>query len=211
MRTITIAVYLLALACCSCSKTPGTEHDLTGNGDGNEPAVLELNASQLSFTSQGGSQTVEVRASKAWTAHSEQSWCGFSPASGAAGNTLMAVTIGANPDYTSRSTTIYVAMGTTKALVSISQEAKAQVIVAKDVIDVDAKGGDTVIAMKSNVAWTIASTESWLSASPQSGSHGTTGITVSVDANTTGAKRSGKLIITAAGEEFPITVNQSAE
>jgi len=86
---------------------------------------------------------------------------------------------------------------------------KPELIVSVDALTI-VKGGETkTIHVKSNVNWTIESSESWCTISPISGESGTSEVQVTVDANTNTQERSANLTITASDLVSVIPVVQA--
>ena len=102
---------------CSCG---GSDDDpvTSGGTDKDLPA--------LTFTAEGGSQTVSTKAAKEWRAFASngEPWISVSPETGAAGNVEVKITVPANNDYVSRNGEVTIKSGTDRQYVKISQEAR---------------------------------------------------------------------------------------
>lgn len=85
---------------------------------------------------------------------------------------------------------------------------------SKSKLDFGVEGGNTEILVSSNLNWTVVNDQSWIKVTPTTGSAGTK-LSVEVDENTTGAIRSGNLLIestNATGDKIVkiVAVNQAA-
>ena len=56
----------------------------------------------------------------------------------------------------------------------------SEITLAKEQIAFDTNAGNSILAIKTNTAWTICSADSWCTVSPSSGGAGTKQITVTV-------------------------------
>jgi endoglucanase len=83
-----------------------------------------------------------------------------------------------------------------------------ELIVAKDAIVCTKESGTNLLAIKSNVAWTAASSQTWCTLTPTSGEAGTVQISVAVTANTTPSDREAVITITAGSLTKQVKVTQ---
>ena len=84
---------------------------------------LDIKPSSLSFTAEGGTETVTLTVSEAkWTAQSSESWASVSPSGGDPGNIEVKVTAAANSGE-ARSATITFSAGSVQKTLSVSQQA----------------------------------------------------------------------------------------
>lgn len=86
-----------------------------------------------------------------------------------------------------------------------------ELIVAKEEMLFESGVGNTVLAIKSNMKWTAASSRSWCMVSPSSGGLGTHQITVSVSENEQAAAREAVLTITAGTASKQVKVVQASK
>jgi len=83
-----------------------------------------------------------------------------------------------------------------------------ELIVAKETIVCSKESGTTLLAMKSNVAWTATSSQTWCTLTPTSGEAGTVQISVAVTANTTPSDRESIITIKAGSLTKEVKVTQ---
>lgn len=83
-----------------------------------------------------------------------------------------------------------------------------ELIVAKDAIVCTKESGTTLLAIKSNVAWTATSSQTWCTLTPTSGEAGTVQISVVVTANTTPSDREALITIKAGSLTKEVKVTQ---
>ncbi len=83
-----------------------------------------------------------------------------------------------------------------------------QITLAKDSLSFSKYNGEDILAIKSNVVWTAASSASWCTLTPESGNAGTFKINVSVTENTLNTKREATITITAGSLSKQVKVTQ---
>ncbi len=83
-----------------------------------------------------------------------------------------------------------------------------ELTVAKDAIVCTKESGTTLLAIKSNVAWTATSSQTWCTLTPTSGEAGTVQISVVVTANTTPSDREALITIKAGSLTKEVKVTQ---
>ena len=83
-----------------------------------------------------------------------------------------------------------------------------ELTLAKDAIVCTKESGTTLLAIKSNVAWTATSSQTWCTLTPTSGEAGTVQITVAVTANTTPNDREAIITITDGSLTKEVKVTQ---
>lgn len=137
-----------------------------------QPATprIESDKSTLSFTSEGGEETIVVTSNQAWTVESSEAWCTVSPRMGS-GNASVAVGVKQNATLTSRTATI-----TIKSVDNSLQPVKVQVTqegVAFSVSPLNVTIGENLtssITIKTSSQWSVTNiTGSWLTVTPVSG------------------------------------------
>jgi len=100
----------------------------------------------------------------------------------------------------------------TLVLIFISCSGETTVVpeltVAKDAIVCTKESGTTLLAIKSNVAWTATSSQTWCTLTPTSGEAGTVQISVAVTANSTPSDREALITITAGSLTKEVKVTQ---
>lgn len=173
------------------------------------PSTLTVNPSSLSFTANGGSQSVSVTSNTTWTVSESCDWITVSPTSGS-NNGSFSVTASANTTTTARSCTITVsATGATSRTVTVTQEGTAPSLTVTPLeLSFGASGGNQSVTVMSNTSWTISESCDWIAVSPTSGSNNGS-FTVTASANTTTTTRSCSITVSATGTTSKtVVVNQ---
>ncbi len=140
-------LYLLAIVCLaigvfSCEKEP----------------VLTLNtANSLSFSDQGGSQSISFITNKDWTIQSSESWCKVSPSSGEAAETGASISINCDPNttYDSRNCSITINAGGLTQSITVSQETNLGLIISQSSFNLSSDAQTIEVEVKANVKYTI--------------------------------------------------------
>ena len=151
---------------------------------------------------------VKVTANAAWTASSDQSFVTLDKASGAAGETSVTISVAANTVTQARTAKVTFVNGEAKAELAISQAAKPEEILELSVSELSfVKAGEAKsVSVTSNAAWSVASSESWLTVAPASG-NGNGSITLTAAANE-GAERTATVTVTAGSLSKTVAVSQ---
>jgi hypothetical protein len=151
----------------------------------------------------GGSRRIDVTGapSCAWTASSAAGWITIASAPGGNGNGGIDVTIAANSGP-ARNGTLLVAGRT----VTVNQDSGCTITLGSPSATVPAGGGPGTVAVSSpgGCPWTATSNAPWIVVTGGSPGSGDGTVTFNVEANTTGAPRSGTITIGGAG----FTINQ---
>jgi endoglucanase len=87
----------------------------------------------------------------------------------------------------------------------------SEITLAKEQIAFDTNAGNSILAIKTNTAWTISSADSWCTVSPSSGGAGTKQITVTVSKNLSDGTRTTKLTVKAGDLSKEVTITQTLE
>ena len=87
----------------------------------------------------------------------------------------------------------------------------SEITLAKEQIAFDTNAGNSILAIKTNTAWTISSADSWCTVSPSSGGAGTKQITVTVLRNLSDGTRTTKLTVKAGDLSKEVTITQTLE
>ncbi len=129
-----------------------------------EDPYLTVSPESLSFTQEGGSQTVQVSANYAWTASITGSGFKISPSSGeGAGSVTVTASASSSPDDITGSIS-FRSEGLT-ASVAIKQEAKS-VIEVGSISKIPAEGGTVTVDIRYNTDFSVAiesAAQSWIS------------------------------------------------
>lgn len=181
--------------------------------EGIAPLLSLSNASMNVEAGEGSSGSFSIYSNTTWSLSTDQSWVELSQTSGS-GNKLITVTAKANPLFIERTATITVsATGVeSKTMVVTQKAATRELSVSTSVLSVASTAGNgATFTITSNLGWTIASDQAWLTVDPDSGSGNHT-IIVITEENKTSGQRTAKLTISAGGvDSRTITVTQLAE
>ncbi len=171
------------------------------------PNTLEVaaaNGSTASFT---------ISSNIAWSVASNQNWLTLSQKTGN-GNGTITVTAAANPSVTQRVATVKVVMGydVDTLSVQVTQSGIAPTLsVSPSALDIaSVAGSSATFHVTSNTNWNAVSNQSWLIASPVSGSDNSV-VTVTAEANPLSVARTAIVTISATGTTSKtVTVTQAA-
>lgn len=157
----------------------------------------------INFTSDAGSASIDLDASKKWTAtfvnDRAKDWCILSTESGKRGTATITVSVVENKEYDQRSASILFTCGDAQRTIVVTQKQKDALLLTSKRQDVGKDGGRITVEVKANVdfKYEIAeSAKSWLKPI------GTKGLTSSfllfeVSANEEVEKREGTITITS--------------
>jgi hypothetical protein len=171
-------------------------------------SALDLSIPSIEAQVGGGTYTFNISSNQSWTIASNQTWCAVQPASGS-GNKEISVAIPANTAATSRSAVLTVTAGSVSKQITVQQKgaASADLEVSVSLIEAEAAAGTYKFTAYSNQSWTIASSQTWCSVQPSSGS-GNKEVSVSLGANSTSATRTAVLTLTAGDVSRQVIVQQ---
>jgi len=96
----------------------------------------------------------------------------------------------------------------TSVLASVFGTSTSNLTVSQSTLSFGSAASSSAIAVTANVSWTVTDNQTWLSASPTSGSNNGS-FTVSATANTGSASRTGAVTVTGGGLTRTIAVTQS--
>ncbi len=178
-----LAFFFSALLLVSCEKEP----------------ILEVSQSSLTFTDQGGAQTISFSTNKDWTVSVSggTGWCTISPSSGKSEIRSISVTVEANTTYDDRTATITINAEELSKVITISQPKKRAIMLTKDSFEVVSTGGNISVELSSNVEYDVAiptENQSWITNTTTKGLVTST-LTFAIAPNGTYDSRTGKIII----------------
>lgn len=132
----------------------------------------------------GGTDAVKVTTNNNWTATVSEGadWVTVAPASGAAGEADVTVTVAPNATAEARTAKVTFAAGDAKIDYAVSQEGLS-IAVSKESYSIDAEGGEDAVTVTANAAWTAESDAEWVVVAPAEGEAGETAVTVTVSEN----------------------------
>ena len=176
--------------------------------------TLAVSTTSLSFSADGGQQSLTITSNIEWTVSSSASWLAVSSASGS-NNAVITTTAAANSTTNQRTATITIS-GTdvTSIIVNVTQEASTPELeptlaVSTTSLNFIADGEQQVFSITSDTEWTVASSESWLTVSIDSGENDAD-IYVTAAANTSSSSRTAIITVSGTGvEEQTISVMQA--
>jgi hypothetical protein len=170
---------------------------------------LTVAPTSLSFASAASSGSVTVTANVSWTVSDNQTWLSTSSTSGT-GNGSFTVNATANTGTASRSGTVTLTGGGLTRTIAVTQAAPSanNLTLSASTWAPAAAASSTPVTVTGNVSWTVTDDQSWLSASPTSGS-GNGSFTLSATANTATTSRTGTVTVSGGGLTRTIAVTQA--
>jgi len=164
------------------------------------PLRMTVALSSLNFAAAGEQKSFDVASNTAWeVSHDAPSWLTVSPTDGMDGGTVT-VTAEANPVVAQRTATITISSADLEAQsISVTQDgALPMLTVSTNTFDFRASSEQKAFNISSNIPWTVSSSASWLTLSPENGSNDGM-VIVTTEANSTVAVRTA--IITVSGTD----------
>jgi hypothetical protein len=176
--------------------------------------VLTVSVNELSIAAiENSTATFDIYSNNSWTISSSESWLTADILTGA-DTAMITLTAEANTTNAARIATITISgEGVSDQVITVNQEfipEELVLTVSTTEIDIDSTGVNTAaFDINSNIAWTVTSSESWLTSNPVSGENDAT-VTLTAEANTTGTNRTATITVAGEGvEDKMIIVNQS--
>ena len=118
--------------------------------------ILTIDQASLSFTDNGGSQTISLTANKPWTASSNQSWCKVSPSAGEeAASSRITISCDANTTYDTRSCNVTFTCAELTKTVSVSQATNNGLIVSHTSYELTKAAQQLNIQVQANVKFSV--------------------------------------------------------
>jgi len=176
-------------------------------------ATLSISSSTLDVASSDSSTaTFNITSNISWTVASDQTWLTVNPSSGS-GDGSITVIAQANATTSARTATVTVSgNGVASQIVTITQLAGAATLtVSTNSLEVAAANGSTAtFNITSNISWSTAFSQSWLTVNPPSGTNNSS-VTVTAEANPTTSTRTATVTVSGSGvASQSVTVTQSA-
>ncbi len=170
---------------------------------------LVVAPTSLSFASGAAGGSVTVTANVSWTVNDNQTWLSTSATSGT-GNGSFTVNATANTGTASRSGTVTLTGGGLTRTIAVTQAAPSanNLTLSASTWAPAAAASSTPVTVTGNVSWTVTDDQSWLSASPTSGS-GNGSFTMSATANTATTSRTGTVTVSGGGITRTVAVTQA--
>ena len=178
--------------------------NLTQDGEG---ILFSITPESLSFTAEGGNETITVTSNLSWTVTSSDAWLTLSNSSGE-GDATLTVVAQENTSTSSRSGILTFKGKDITFTVNVTQEgASPNFSVTPTTLSFTSSGGSQSVSIKSNQAWTASFDVSWLSLSTASGT-GDAIVSITAQANTSTDNRAGTVTFTSGGKTYTVTVIQ---
>ncbi len=193
------ALGALVIALSGCQKAP----ELTLSG----PATVELSAD-------GSAGSITFTANREWMIAASDSWVHVSPASGAASDTPVTVSVSCDPNttYEDRSSTVVIKAEGLSQSVTVKQPANLGLIVPQGDAGINLPAGAQTfeVEVQANVSYTVSISADWVK---QTGTKALTSnkLTFSAEENTTYDERSATITLSGSGLSQTVTVRQAAK
>lgn len=197
-----MVVFLATTAFAACG---GDDAD---GGGGSTVTAMKLSKTALTFTKDGGTETVNVQAAQQASATSDAAWLTVSAGTMTSSLKVTPLTITATAMTTEtadRTATVTVKAGSETATISVTQKAGDVLTVSQTTYEVAASGGSVDVAVTSNGNYNVTTDASWLTVGEKGqGVHHFTAA-----ANPAGA-RTATITFTLNKETATVTVRQAA-
>ena len=164
------------------------------------PPILSLNNSRtITFSQQGGSQSISFTTNRSWSISSGDTWCRVSPSSGNGLDDSVAVTLicEANTTFDSRVTTLTINAESLSETITISQDPNLAILVSPLSVNLSNEAQAIEFDISANVKYSVeidAECKEWIT---QIGSKSLSAgkVSLSVSANDSFDMREGKVMI----------------
>lgn len=211
---LSLCISLLCMFFTSCSKEDGKILNQSEN-------VVEdfSQEGNMIFTDNAGEQTFSFTTSMPWTIkvastrNEGATWCSVVPTSGEAGTHIVKITTLPNESYDDRSVTITLNAGTESKSFVVTQKQKNALLLTSDKFELDQKGGDITVEVKSNVNYTATISESckdWIKENDATRALSTSTKSYNISLNDSGEKREGNIIFSDGTLTETVHVYQSS-
>ena len=185
-------------------------YELTVNqAAGDVPVMVSFGVDTLFVAYTGGLRQVELTSNTSWQLQAS-SWIGWTVAGSGEGDATFDIIVDSNTDPNDRIGFIQaIHGGQVMATLVVVQEGKYDILETDlTQLDVRSDGGDFVIQVTANQAWTVQEDVNWLHCNPQGG-FGNGSFTITVDALTSTRPREGHVTVNGSnGAYIMITVSQ---
>ena len=205
MKKLFFVLAALSCALWSCNKNEVDDPSEPGKPE-NGGSALTLSVSDLVFDAKGGWQEFTIQCPVAWTITGGNAWCQPGATSGS-GRSQVKVMVEASMLTEDRNVNLTVKAGTLKAVLAVTQKGVDALTLSKDKFEVEQKGGDITVEVKSNIGYTVTiptAFSGWLKQSPQSKAMATKNYRFTVLPNEESEMREGYIVF--AGNALKDTV-----
>ena len=142
----------------------GTEKAIVSiSREGRTPESISLSPATIEFPAEGGTQTVKVLTSIAWTATVQDSWITVSPASGEGDGTITIICDAASAMSQIKQQVTF-SNGQTKETLSVTRAGRAPkpITLNYETLNFNVNGGSYIVTVKSDIEWNVESSASWV-------------------------------------------------
>ena len=119
-----------------------------------QPTMLSVSQTALTFENSGGNQSVTITANKVWTASSNQGWLRVSPSSGE-GTTTLSVSCEGNTTYDSRTGNITIVSEELTQTISVTQAEGLGLIVSQTEYNITNDAQTLSVEVQANVQYIV--------------------------------------------------------
>lgn len=167
---------------------------------------LEVDVTSIAVLPFASTEKIKVMSNVDWTVSSNAVWCEVSPEAGSQ-NGEVTVTVQENDTMHERIAEVTIKSETITRVVTIKQEYGQVLEVDVESLSFDCLSGTAKVKLTSNIAWSIVSSESWCTVSPESGKTSAE-VTVSVSTNDGLNDREATLTVSSDNITKTISVKQ---
>ena len=169
---------------------------------------FSLSTELIEAPAKGGTYDITITTDTTWKAACEKSWAHLSQTEGK-GNATIQVTVDPADSESTLTQKITFFVGKGKYFVTIQRKGN-KFSVSPELIEAPAKGGTFTITVTSDVAWTATCEQSWAKLDKTSGDGDAT-VKVTVNPDDTYSASSQKIVFTAGGNSYYVTIKRAAK
>ncbi|MCD8032536.1 MAG: cellulase family glycosylhydrolase [Bacteroides sp.] len=203
-----IKTYIIQTVCCVVMLVAGLS--CSSNDNANDPELI-VGKEQLSFGKGESTQKFAIKTNVDWQVSSSEAWCILSPMSGSAGTHQIEVSVTANSDTDSRTSTITVNAGGIVEQVVIKQSATELLKLTQTEYGISADGGLVTVEYEVSFEPQITISDSWIRETTASRAVSTGTLSLEVEANGTMLERTGTIIFVVGELTETVTLIQAAQ
>ena len=119
-----------------------------------QPTMLSVSQTALSFENSGGNQSVTLTANKVWTASSNQGWLRVSPSSGE-GNATLSISCEGNTTYDGRTGNITIVSEELTQTISVTQAEGLGLLISQSEYNLSNEAQTIDVTVQANVLYTV--------------------------------------------------------
>ena len=176
-----------------------------------EPAMLNVDTTELNFTKNGGTKIITITTNRNWTAETDASWLTVTE-SGASTNTMIMVTAEPNPEYKDRSTIVTIKVENIEQQINVKQSTNQALIISKNDFDLSDEAQTIEVEVETNIDFEYTIDEackSWISAADTKGLS-VNKVNFNISRNDSYGDRQGTIVFKQKGGDLTetVTINQ---